>query len=212
LKVAVTASVIVVGTGAASGAGYAVDLSVSNAPSASASAPKDPPGVKQSSAEITVADAKNAIKNAEASLFIHWSKLTGAMAVDNKCASHSYNGTQKYGVQDFFNEHPCKWVFRAYLAAFSSTSANGPGLLIALSWVDMPNVSVAKNYKQLVDKYTTGNVTELSRDMGPYQNIPYSGKHYASGIDNTAVWNVQVQPVTPVPTSVINDALREAHP
>ena len=152
------------------------------------------------------------MKNAEASLFFHWRKISGAVVTDNNCKSHSYNGIRKYGVRDFFQEHQCKWVFRAYLATFSSNSAEDPGLLIALSWVDMPNVSLAESYKQLVDEYDTGNIRELSRDTGPYRKVVYSGKYYESGIDKTAVWNVQIQPVTPVPASVINDAISEAHP
>jgi hypothetical protein len=75
----------------------------------------------------------------------------------------------------------------------------------------MPNASSAASYKELVDGSNTGNVTELSRDIGPYRNVAYTGQFYASGTVGTAVWNAQAQPVDPTAAAVVNTILADAH-
>jgi hypothetical protein len=72
------------------------------------------------------------------------------------------------------------------------------------------NVASARRYKRMVDTPGTGNVTELSRDDGPYRDIRFDGKLYTSGMSGTAVWNVQVQPVGPVPLATLNKILAES--
>jgi hypothetical protein len=123
-------------------------------------------------------------------------------AFDNNCAAHAY-GT----VQSFLRSHPCKWLARAYYAVRYHKQGL---LLIAISWVVMPDASLAQEYKQLVDGWGTGNITELSRDSGPYRNVIFTGKYYASGISGTTVWNVQVQPIDPISPDVLKIALNES--
>jgi hypothetical protein len=117
------------------------------------------------------------------------------------CARHSYGL-----VHDFFRKNNCKWLGRAYLAIRGSRQNV---ILVAISWVDMGNVSLAERYKHLVDASGTGNVTELSREIGSYRNVKFSGDSYVSGIDGTAVWNTQVQPVDPTSTAVIYKVLKD---
>jgi hypothetical protein len=74
----------------------------------------------------------------------------------------------------------------------------------------MPDAAMAQEYKRLVDGSGTGNITELSRDNGPYRNVMYTGKYYASGISGTTVWNVQVQPIDPISPNVLKLALNDA--
>jgi hypothetical protein len=118
-----------------------------------------------------------------------------AAKTSNDCAAHSYGLTH-----EFFLSHPCKWLARAWLAL----RRRGQGLvLVAISWVGMSNANLAEQYKHLVDGSGTGNVTELSREVGPYRDIVFNGNFYSSGIDGNAVWNAQVQPVGPVSNVVL---------
>ena len=123
-------------------------------------------------------------------------------AFDDNCESHSYGR-----VQNFFRSNPCKWLARAYIVVHKAKQG---AVLVAISWVDMPTISQAMNYKRLVDKPDTGNITELSRDSGPYRNVKYNGDYYLSGITGTAVWNVQAQPIGAVATSILKAALDDS--
>jgi len=112
---------------------------------------------------------------------------------DTSCEQHSYGQ-----VEEFFKSHPCSWVARAYVAVHDNSLGE---VLVALSWVRMPSTSSAAAYKSLVDAAGTGNITELSRDTGPYQTVKYDGQFYISGLVASSVWNVQVQPVGAIPTA-----------
>jgi hypothetical protein len=88
------------------------------------------------------------------------------------------------GVQGFFRKNPCGWLARIYTAV----RRNKQGLmLVAISWVDMPGTSLARYYKHLVDESGTGNIAELSRESGPYRNVKFAGRYYASGIIGAAM-------------------------
>jgi hypothetical protein len=83
-------------------------------------------------------------------------------------------------------------------------------MLVAISWVAMPDSSSAKAYKNLVDMPGAGNVTELSREVKPYKNIKFDGSPHESGLHGTDVWNVQVKPVFPATTDVISKVLLDS--
>jgi hypothetical protein len=106
---------------------------------------------------------------------------------DTDCATHSYGQ-----VHDFFVMHPCILLSRAL---FTLHDKYNDAILVAISWATMPSTALAEQYKTLVDTWRTGNVTELSREIGPYRNVRFSGKNYTSGRDRKTVWNTQVQPV-----------------
>lgn len=140
--------------------------------------------------------------HAEAALTV--SGFGGPMrtAFDTNCASNSYGQ-----VQTFLQSNPCKWLARAYVA-IAETAQNG--VLAAFSWVDMPTLSLAEKYKSLVDRQGTGNITELSREYAPYKNITYNGNYYLSGITGTAVWNVELQPVGPISSTVTQTIMNDS--
>jgi len=54
----------------------------------------------------------------------------------------------------------------------------------------MPDGALARWYKRLVNKGGTGNITELTRDSGPYRNVRFTGQFYDSGMTGNAVWNL----------------------
>jgi hypothetical protein len=106
---------------------------------------------------------------------------------DADCAAHSYGEVQRW-----FRQHPCQALYRAL---FEVRDRRGGLGLVAVAWVDMPDVAQAVEFKQLVDRSGTGNVTELSRERGRYRNVRFDGERYASRREDTTVVNAQVQPV-----------------
>lgn len=119
---------------------------------------------------------------------------------DTDCAAHSYGK-----VHYFFMLHPCNLLSRA---AFILRDKHQDAILVAISWVSMPSATLAKQYKTLVDTWRTGNVTELSREIGPYKNVRFTGKNYTSGRDGETVWNAQGQPaLRPMDITVIKAIL-----
>ena len=150
------------------------------------------------SANVTLADFKNVPSALLADGYKH---INFAAESDSSCEPHSYGQ-----VKDFFKSHPCKWLTRAYLAVHNGSLGE---VLVALSWVGMPDGASAAAYKKLVDTGGTGNIMELSRDDGPYRAITYDGKFYKSGIEGMSVWNMQLQPVGSVPTAFVSGILNK---
>jgi hypothetical protein len=103
------------------------------------------------------------------------------------CAEHAYGQ-----VQAFFARHPCTDLYRAQLEL---KDREGDTVLVAISWVKMPDEPSARAYKTLVDAPGTGNITELSREGGRYRTVRYTGLHYHPGGHGTIVSNTQAEPV-----------------
>ncbi len=186
---------------AATVGGISASLKISS--SSGASGHSAASGTQPLSTDVTPEDVEVNLKQSAALLGA--SGFNGTFVVagfDHNCAAHAYGA-----VQSFLRSHPCKWLARAYFAVRYQKQSL---LLIATSWVDMPDPSLARKYKRLVDGSGTGNITELSRDSGPYRNVIYTGKHYASGISGASVWNVQVQPIDPVSPDVLKIALNDS--
>lgn len=148
---------------------------------------------KSLSANVSMADFKNARSNL---LAIGYRHIDFAEESDSSCEPHSYGR-----VREFFRSHPCEWLVRSYLAVHDG---NLGVVLVALSWVGMPDASSATEYKHLVDAGGTGNIMELSRDTGSYKAVKYDGRFYASGLDASSVWNVQLQPFGAIPISFVS--------
>ena len=106
---------------------------------------------------------------------------------DADCAAHSYGEVQRW-----FREHPCEALHRALIEVHDRRDAL---VLVAVAWVDMPDRAQAAAFKRLVDRSGTGNITELSRERGPYRRVRFDGEHYVSRQEDTTVINAQAQPV-----------------
>ncbi|ONH56998.1 hypothetical protein CcI49_26570 [Frankia sp. CcI49] len=105
------------------------------------------------------------------------------------CAAHSYGE-----VHVFFLQQPCSALSRAQ---FTITDGRGNIALVAVSWVEMPDLDSARAFQELVDDAQgTGNITELSREAGPYQAVAYSGDAYGSRRRGLVVTSAQAEPVT----------------
>lgn len=121
------------------------------------------------------------------------------------CVEHSYGR-----VREFFRDNPCVGLHRAL---FELRDRNGDVVLLAVSWVDMPDESYARSLHQLLDRDGTGNVTELSRERGRYRSVRFTGDFYASHRDGSVVVNAQAQPVARgsvglALTSILTDVVR----
>lgn len=183
--------------------GVSIGLRVSS--SASATTPGSSPvdGAGQANVTVSTADVQANLKRATIALSANgYGGYYLVPEFDNNCASHSYGQVQK-----FFRARPCRWLARAYIVV----REHNQGLaLVAISWVDMPTLSSAMDYKRIVDEPGTGNITELSRESGPYQNVAFTGNDYLSGIIGMAVWNVQVQPIGSAPANVLKRVLNDS--
>ncbi|OLT15120.1 hypothetical protein BJF78_16775 [Pseudonocardia sp. CNS-139] len=103
------------------------------------------------------------------------------------CSAHAYGR-----VREFFREQQCVALYRA---SFEVRDRRNAVVLVAIAWVEMPDAATARAYHDLVDTHGTGNVTELTRERGRYQDVRFTGEHYASRRDGTTVVNAQAQPV-----------------
>ena len=103
------------------------------------------------------------------------------------CVQHSYGQ-----VHDFFREHPCTALHRAY---FRIRDRQGDVVLVAASWVQMPDEAGARALKKLLDVRGTGNVAELSREQGGYRTVRYTGDASSARRDGSVVANAQAQSV-----------------
>jgi hypothetical protein len=103
------------------------------------------------------------------------------------CVAHSYGE-----VQEFFRDQPCVALHRAW---FEVRDGRRGLVLVAVSWVEMPDMRSARAFHELVDTHGTGNVTELSREEGPHRRVRFTGQHYVSGRDGITVMNAQAEPL-----------------
>jgi len=193
-KVTVIAVVSVVGVGAVTWTLYdsAGGSSLSVSDEGGARAPSDQPA----------AEVRLDLNRTKATLLTSGYNVSLDIRFDKNCAVNSYGKVHK-----FFLSHPCDWLARASLTPRKS----GQGaILIAVSWVGMRNTALAKQYKRLVDAPGTGNITELPRVIGAYRKVRFTGDFYISGIDGTAVWNAEAQPVAPTPAVVVNKILDDS--
>jgi hypothetical protein len=197
-KPAKAASIAVAAAVTVTVGGIVITATISSPPAGSA--PSHTTG-RPPSAEVS-AELRADFKRTEAVLLASGYKVNLSVRFDNNCAAHSYDQ-----VEVFFRANPCKWLARAYLAVREGNQAL---TLVAISWVGMSNISLAKKYKHLVDASDTGNITELSYDSGPYRNVRYTGNFYISGINGAAVWDAEVQPVDPAATAVANKILADS--
>jgi hypothetical protein len=85
-------------------------------------------------------------------------------------------------VKKFLARYPCK----QYAAEVWTIYGQGVTTQVAFSWVEMPAVSLAGQYKVVVDEYHTGNPPGVSS--------AFDGKCYTSGQQSSTVWAVEVQP------------------
>jgi hypothetical protein len=145
-------------------------------------------------------EARTGFKHAEATLTASGFKATTAkVQFDRDCEAHSYGRVRR-----FFRSNTCKSLARAYIRIGEPDQGL---ILVAISWVGMPNSSSADEYKKLIDTPDSGNIIELSREEKLYENIKYTNSDHTSGIHGSAVWNVQVKPVFPATSDVITRIL-----
>jgi len=110
--------------------------------------------------------------------------------------------TSTGALQSFFIRHPCQKLTFAQLTAHSQRTA----ARIAISWVTMPSISLALQYKSMADAYGTGNPPE------PAGKPPFNGLCYASGQSGATVWTTQVQPIGNPSVRLDREILRDAAP
>jgi hypothetical protein len=131
-------------------------------------------------------------------------KVDANAAIDSDCGKHSYGTVQRY-----FRSTPCVFLARA---SFAVADKRKEVVLVAVSSVELPDVDTATRFRALVDRPGTGNITELSREVGAYRNVKYDGRIYTSSQNAVTVWNVQIMPAVGHPSpAVLKDITELAH-
>ena len=108
-------------------------------------------------------------------------------AENDDCAANSYGE-----VRNYFSDNPCQGVQRAW---YEVSDDEDNAAVLSVAWVEMPDAEAANDLKRLVDRPGTGNVTELSKEDGPYQDVRYSGWYYRSDVDGATFRSVQAEPL-----------------
>jgi hypothetical protein len=108
-------------------------------------------------------------------------------AENDDCAVNSYGE-----VRNYFSDHPCRGVERAW---YEVSDDEDNAAVLSVAWVEMPDAEAANDLQRLVDRPGTGNVTELSKEDGPYQDVRYSGWYYRSDVDGATFRSVQAEPL-----------------
>jgi hypothetical protein len=103
------------------------------------------------------------------------------------CAAHSYGE-----VRSWFQAHPCTGLDRAW---YEVSDDHDNKAMLSVAWVQMPDADSAGELQTVVNRPGTGNVTELSKDDGPYQGVAYRGRYYRSSRDGDTFCSVQAEPL-----------------
>lgn len=109
-------------------------------------------------------------------------------------------GSATGGVGQFLARHPCK----EYASATLTARKQGATAQVVISWVVMPDASLAGQYKAEADAPLNGNP--------PGESLGFDGRCYASGQDGATVWTEQVQPTGPLSVSAERQILQAAAP
>jgi hypothetical protein len=104
------------------------------------------------------------------------------------------------GVRQFLARHLCK----EYASAMLTALRQGASAQVAISWVLMPTVALAAQYKAEADAPLSGNP--------PGESLAFSGLCYASGQNGATVWTEQVEPIGPLRINVERQILQAAAP
>jgi hypothetical protein len=84
-------------------------------------------------------------------------------------------------IKAFLERSPCK----QYAIATRTITQKATTTRVAFSWVEMPTLDQAGQYKRDADTYRTGNSPGVALD--------FNGRCYASGQENATVWTIYVE-------------------
>ncbi|MCP2338728.1 hypothetical protein [Actinomadura rupiterrae] len=116
-------------------------------------------------------------------------------------------GRSEGRVREFLRTNPCKGMARGLVQL---GEIDRDLVLVAVSWVEMPDAATAHGYKDLVDA-NAGKITELSREMPLLRGISFENRTFMTGLKGTFVWNVEVKPQSPTMSdTVINGILEDS--
>jgi len=101
-------------------------------------------------------------------------------------------------IKNFLAQHHCK----EFATTTWTTTRNGLATRVTISWVVMPSINLANQYKVYADTPGEGNP--------PGQSPTFTGLCYSSGQEGNTVWAEQVQPTGKVQTD--QQILRAAAP
>ena len=107
-----------------------------------------------------------------------WTVHVRATSADGDCIADS-----RGAVRTFLTSHRCAALHRALLDV---GDARGRTAVVAVAWVDLPSTADAIDFRAIVDRSGSGNLTELG-------GTRFTGRHYASTRDGVTVVNAQAE-------------------
>jgi hypothetical protein len=109
-----------------------------------------------------------------------------AVKSDASCviASHGH-------VQQFLTQIPCRSLRRYILAG---TDVSGDTGVVSLVKVTMYDKAQAVEFKHLLDRPASGDITPLGADILKRAGITFTGMHYASKLDGSTVIAAEAEP------------------
>ncbi|MGH3908023.1 MAG: hypothetical protein ACRDTE_28165 [Pseudonocardiaceae bacterium] len=118
-----------------------------------------------------------------------------------QCAVHSHGQ-----VREFFIHTPCRSLQRKLLALVDE---QGNIILVSIAWVRMSSTSSAREFKELIDIYGTGDVSPLAGELLGLNGIKFTGKHYDSRKARTLVVIAETESVSGQPHPELLDSIAE---
>jgi hypothetical protein len=94
-------------------------------------------------------------------------------------------------VQQFLAQIPCRSLRRYILAG---ADVSGDTAVVSLVKVTMYDRSRAVEFKHLLDRPATGDITPLGADVLKRAGITFTGMHYASKLDGSTVIAAEAEP------------------
>lgn len=122
-----------------------------------------------------------------------WTVQVRATSADGDCVADS-----RGAVHAFLDRHRCTALFRAL---FDVRDSRGRTAVVAVAWVDLPGTPDAIDFRSLVDRGGSGNLTELGGARR------FTGQHYASSRDGVTVVNAQAEAAGTAPTGADLDRI-----
>lgn len=94
-------------------------------------------------------------------------------------------------VQRFLAQIPCRSL-RRYI--FAGADVSGDTAVVSLVKVTMYNKAQAVEFKHLLDRPASGDITPLGADILKRAGITFTGMHYASKLDGSTVIAAEAEP------------------
>lgn len=118
-----------------------------------------------------------------------------------RCAARSFGQVRVY-----FLRTPCRALHRMLVVV---GDGHGNDLALAVAWVRMPSAGRARRFKELEDRYGTGDITPIAGALLNLAGLRFTGHHYASHRTGSLTVVAETEPVAGHPTDDLLKAVAD---